>query len=563
MHRSPPSAIMVVDEGTAAEGGDGRTALEAVNTSSPGRRASSFLVRAAFSIVGNEVVEGLTTSTSADESKGTTVNDACSYVQHSLLLTMSIAVAGVLLGSLPFSLVFNFIGEEMLRKSEASNVTESGYVILRSETTDPFTWSEGYAGGGPGADLAAGCIAVYAMMGFPWLSVFAISSRVNGWSAMHGKVLFVVVVCFLVHASMLFLYFVMLGSDSAGPTGVAVLKFGWYPALIVGICTILMGPFKDRLTLTNAKWMMMCLFVLMISEYFIRTALKVYFLSELPTTRIVLRSVMLPLIKYVSLHLYLVAVEHVNFTHDEHSFLFLTLPMGLVVATSSVMQLAAANPTEALVMQLIVMVGELLEYRTYLRGKTHIQKWIDKARWLLRQGTSTVAPAVAPDAKPEAAEASHVRERVHLLSGLAVMMGIMEGSASVMTFALFLMCPINPSKVGAPADKWDALLVLWLISFVFEVIVPEAVLAYFSRLIARVRDAGTYGDVVAVVNSDMFGRENSIVIGMVTICAVSYMYRLMLQVLCPTPFESTGEGLMAFSACCSDEVEGAVPCDGV
>eukprot|EP00619_Florenciella_sp_RCC1007_P014898 CAMPEP_0205936446 /NCGR_PEP_ID=MMETSP1325-20131115/41612_1 /ASSEMBLY_ACC=CAM_ASM_000708 /TAXON_ID=236786 /ORGANISM="Florenciella sp., Strain RCC1007" /LENGTH=35 /DNA_ID= /DNA_START= /DNA_END= /DNA_ORIENTATION= len=35
----------------------------------------------------------------------------------------------------------------------------------------------------------------------------------------------------------------------------------------------------------------------------------------------------------------------------------------------------------------------------------------------------------------------------------------------------------------------------------------------------------------------------------------------MIDVLCPTPWEDTGRGLMSIAACCSDEVDGATPCD--
>ena len=50
------------------------------------------------------------------------------------------------------------------------------------------------------------------------------------------------------------------------------------------------------------------------------------------------------------------------------------------------------------------------------------------------------------------------------------------------------------------------------------------------------------------------------VLGIVTISMVTYMQKVMLGELCPTPHKDTGRGLMAFAACCSDEADG-VPCD--
>ena len=54
-----------------------------------------------------------------------------------------------------------------------------------------------------------------------------------------------------------------------------------------------------------------------------------------------------------------------------------------------------------------------------------------------------------------------------------------------------------------------------------------------------------------------------LVIGIVTVGTVVYMHKIMIESLCPTPWEDTGKGLMSLAACCSDEIDGAVPCDYV
>ena len=73
-------------------------------------------------------------------------------------------------------------------------------------------------------------------------------------------------------------------------------------------------------------------------------------------------------------------------------------------------------------------------------------------------------------------------------------MGLMEGSASAMTLGLFLMSPLQPSKVGGEPEDTKTLLSLWFITFVFEVILPEGVIGFMSQRLSRKRGEHHFGD---------------------------------------------------------------------
>ena len=91
-----------------------------------------------------------------------------------------------------------------------------------------------------------------------------------------------------------------------------------------------------------------------------------------------------------------------------------------------------------------------------------------------------------------------------------VSMGIMEGAASVITLCLFLMAPLQPSHVGKPPTPVEEILLLWGIIFVFEVVLPEGAIAYISQKLSRERGQNKFGDVVKVLQSDLFSTQNQL-----------------------------------------------------
>ena len=91
----------------------------------------------------------------------------------------------------------------------------------------------------------------------------------------------------------------------------------------------------------------------------------------------------------------------------------------------------------------------------------------------------------------------------------AIAMGVMEGGASAITLGLFLLLPLQPSEVGQPETETNELLLLWFITFVFEVLIPEGLIAYFSQVTSRAQ-AGRFGDVVAMLKSEKFSKQNQL-----------------------------------------------------
>ena len=87
-------------------------------------------------------------------------------------------------------------------------------------------------------------------------------------------------------------------------------------------------------------------------------------------------------------------------------------------------------------------------------------------------------------------------------------MGIIEGATSVITLCLFLMVPLQPSHVGKPPTPVEELLLLWGITFVFEVVLPEGAIAYISQKLSRERGQNKFGDVIKVLQSDLFSTQN-------------------------------------------------------
>ena len=61
----------------------------------------------------------------------------------------------------------------------------------------------------------------------------------------------------------------------------------------------------------------------------------------------------------------------------------------------------------------------------------------------------------------------------------------MSSHTNITTVALFLFLPLNPSKVEAKPLPMATSLILWVVTFVFEVVLPEGVLAYLSQVASR------------------------------------------------------------------------------
>lgn len=76
--------------------------------------------------------------------------------------------------------------------------------------------------------------------------------------------------------------------------------------------------------------------------------------------------------------------------------------------------------------------------------------------------------------------AERARKQVYkslALTNLAVSFGPVEGASASMTTALFILMPLNPSYVGGRRIRWYRSVILWLISMLFEVVIPEALIA--------------------------------------------------------------------------------------
>ena len=87
-----------------------------------------------------------------------------------------------------------------------------------------------------------------------------------------------------------------------------------------------------------------------------RKILAFYFSSGQPLVRAGLRGLCVPIVKYLLLHFMLDAAMKWDCIHKDNLFMTLVLPMGTIIASGSVMQLAANSYTEAILMQGVAMV---------------------------------------------------------------------------------------------------------------------------------------------------------------------------------------------------------------
>ena len=92
----------------------------------------------------------------------------------------------------------------------------------------------------------------------------------------------------------------------------------------------------------------------------IQKILIFYFSSGQILVRAGLRGLFLPIVKYLVLHFMLDAAMKWDCIHKDNLFMTLVLPMGSIIATGSVMQLAANSYTEAILMEAMAMGMEFL-----------------------------------------------------------------------------------------------------------------------------------------------------------------------------------------------------------
>mmetsp|Transcript_47831 Transcript_47831/g.133091 ORF Transcript_47831/g.133091 Transcript_47831/m.133091 type:complete len:146 (+) Transcript_47831:895-1332(+) len=135
-----------------------------------------------------------------------------------------------------------------------------------------------------------------------------------------------------------------------------------------------------------------------------------FFSSTHFITRIAIRGVYLPFVKYVWVHLILTAIEGLHVDHEKNRFLILTIPMAVVTAAGHLMSFATGSLFEAMAMEGLSAGFEVLEYYTYLRGKTHIDKIWLRMTWAQRTMCGKVAK-VAAASEDEAETAEERAER--------------------------------------------------------------------------------------------------------------------------------------------------------
>mmetsp|Transcript_72976 Transcript_72976/g.207986 ORF Transcript_72976/g.207986 Transcript_72976/m.207986 type:complete len:170 (-) Transcript_72976:490-999(-) len=139
------------------------------------------------------------------------------------------------------------------------------------------------------------------------------------------------------------------------------------------------------------------------------------------------------------------------------------------------------------------------------------------------------------------------------MTNVSVSLGIIEGTSSTMTSSLFLMLPLNPSVIGGKPIPADYVAKLWAVQMLFELVIPEIILAAISQKLSEAR-RGRFGDMTEALRD--FGAREIAVVAFIAVTSIAYMHGHFLGALCLAPTDADGGGgLLSLSACCEDALD--------
>ena len=114
------------------------------------------------------------------------------------------------------------------------------------------------------------------------------------------------------------------------------------------------------------------------------------------------------------------------------------------------MQLGAETVWQGVAMEAVSMVMELFEYDAYLSGETQVGRWLKRCRQVYRRvccKATKVRPrraAVAREAG-EQGESAGILKRREVLTGVALLLGPIEGVSVTLTASVYFLLPLAPS----------------------------------------------------------------------------------------------------------------------
>eukprot|EP00618_Florenciella_parvula_P017442 CAMPEP_0119465102 /NCGR_PEP_ID=MMETSP1344-20130328/386_1 /TAXON_ID=236787 /ORGANISM="Florenciella parvula, Strain CCMP2471" /LENGTH=701 /DNA_ID=CAMNT_0007497343 /DNA_START=366 /DNA_END=2470 /DNA_ORIENTATION=+ len=488
------------------------------------------------------------------------VERAFDFTAHSIRHTFLIAVVGVLLGEVPLSMLAEAIGESITGNPlQPHNVTGvNGTVLQRYPRSTARIQAEHWSD--PDFESAAGDVVATQIHFGIWHSfintmllnvgMFLSAMAMYGWDKVKGRVLTLAVLGqFLILASHIPQYYFYAMNDSANPL-LHVLDVLFYTFMVVINLHRFMAPSVHGWRKTLGP-MVAVLSVFIAGEEVLNSfAMPFYFSSDNQVVRLVIRSMFLPGFKYCLIHVILVAGEALDVPNKDSIYQALIVPLTMVTVAGHSMQLGSADLQEAVIMEALLCFMEVFEYFTYLRGETHVTKGLKKIWWLHKQtGGSlgrrgaariTQSPGGALEAAAKAMEEQKrlKARRVRLLTNVAVSLGMVEGISSTMTSAMFLITRINPGVVGG--EPLDTMYVakLWAIQMLFELILPEIVLAILSQKWAK---QGEFGDMTQALRRTST-MQNMLITGFTAVATASYMHMYFIEALCPAPRDVDGGG---------------------
>jgi len=155
----------------------------------------------------------------------------------------------------------------------------------------------------------------------------------------------------------------------------------------------------------------------------------------------------------------------------------------------------------------------------------------------------------------EQGESAGILRRREVLTGVALLLGPIEGVSVTLTASVYFLLPLAPSTTDPAYPEPTPphrVLTLFAIAILFELILPEGLIGYISQVISKRRD-GKYGNMIEAAPTAL-SLTNCVAIGAMTIAAAFNMHYFMVTGLCPRPHEADGAGLLSFAVCCPGNI---------
>ena len=223
--------------------------------------------------------------------------------------------------------------------------------------------------------------------------------------------------------------------------------------------------------------------------------LQIFFKLQNPLLRVVLRSLVIPTLNNVSVHMQLRAVQTIPGVEEPATRALFLLPVfvGWAVAGES-MQAAASSIPEAVLMAFIAGVREARGNLSRLSGRTAVDGWASRLRsarrWL---SAARVAPAwiSAPGDEMPRPDAE-LKDRAETLTAHIMYSSVADAAVTNVINVRNLILPINMALGATAAQPRGETTTLWAIALVFQFVLSEIVVVAVGQASPKIHQTARF-----------------------------------------------------------------------